>query len=281
MDDNAAVDYEAQARKIGWLPEDQFKGDKSKWVDAETFVRRGEEFLPFIKAENRKLQETVSRQTNELSELKTLLKSTKETVDALKEYNSEMNRERAKEKSAEIVQSIKAAREEGDIEAEEKLREQLAETREALKESAEKKIQPAVSANEQVKPPPEWDSWVAENPWWNEDEVMRAAATAISAQLAARGDFNNLTIAERFKLVAEKVRQKFKMDTEEPRRTSKVEPSKGGGGAGASGGKGYKDLPSEVRQACDRFADRLVGKDKTYKTVDEWRKKYASDYFAE
>ncbi len=31
-------EVETQALAMGWIPEEKFRGDKAKWVDAETYV---------------------------------------------------------------------------------------------------------------------------------------------------------------------------------------------------------------------------------------------------
>ena len=35
-------DWEADARAMGWSPKAEFKGDKTHWIDAKSFVERGE-----------------------------------------------------------------------------------------------------------------------------------------------------------------------------------------------------------------------------------------------
>ena len=38
-------DIEAEARKHGWRPKEEFKGDPARWTDAETFVKRADEVM--------------------------------------------------------------------------------------------------------------------------------------------------------------------------------------------------------------------------------------------
>lgn len=47
---------EDRAKEMGWRPLSEFKGDESRFVDAETFVKKGEEVLPIIKANARKAE---------------------------------------------------------------------------------------------------------------------------------------------------------------------------------------------------------------------------------
>lgn len=45
-------DFEAEARQQGWTPQEDFKGDPSRWIDAETFVKRADEVMPLLKKQN-------------------------------------------------------------------------------------------------------------------------------------------------------------------------------------------------------------------------------------
>jgi hypothetical protein len=70
----AHQETEDKALRMGWVPKDQFKGAPEKWTDAETFIKRGEEFLPFLKANNRKLEKALENATADLAEMKKTLK---------------------------------------------------------------------------------------------------------------------------------------------------------------------------------------------------------------
>ena len=54
---NQPSEAESEARAQGWVPQEDFEGDKSKWVDAAEFVRRGELFRK-IDTQNKELKET-------------------------------------------------------------------------------------------------------------------------------------------------------------------------------------------------------------------------------
>jgi hypothetical protein len=67
--DTAAI--EAEARDMGWIPRAAFRGDKARWVDAGTYVRRAKEVLPIIKSREEKTRaenEDLKRQLAELRE---------------------------------------------------------------------------------------------------------------------------------------------------------------------------------------------------------------------
>src|SRR5687768_16654653 len=56
-----SVPVEDKARRMGWRPRAEYGGDPTRWVDAETFVRRGDEILPFVQANNRKLEQALGK----------------------------------------------------------------------------------------------------------------------------------------------------------------------------------------------------------------------------
>jgi hypothetical protein len=56
-----ARDFDAEAREHGWRPKDEFPGDAAKWVDAETFMKRADEVMPLLKAQNARLKRDYRR----------------------------------------------------------------------------------------------------------------------------------------------------------------------------------------------------------------------------
>lgn len=270
-------EVEAKALSMGWIPKEQFKGDEARWVDAETFVRRGEEFLPILKANNKKLESELSSVKGELVKTNTLLKAANEAIETLKEFNTQRNREAVEAKAAQLKERLKEARQEGDVDAEEQIREQLDETRDALKDA---KAKPETKPSE-TSPPvdytqrPEWQQFVQENPWWNENRRMRAMAVEIAAELREDPEGKSLAPTDFFRRVAEETKKLF---DPKARPVSKVEASRGGAGGG-SDAQGYGDLPADAKSACDRMAARLVGEGRAYKNLKEWREAYAAQYY--
>ena len=79
---------ETAAREMGWRPLAEFRGDAEKWVDAETFVSRGEHYLPIIKADRDKLQAKNAELEASLAETKRLVQASQEAIEELKSYQS-------------------------------------------------------------------------------------------------------------------------------------------------------------------------------------------------
>lgn len=268
-------EVETKALSMGWIPKEQFKGDESKWVDADTFVSRGETFVPFLKANNKKLESELSVVKGELAKTNNLLKAAQEAIDTLKDFNSQHNREKVETKRDQLITQLKEAREAGNVEQEEQIRSQLDETREALKEAGKEK--PKV--NSTVEPVdytqrPEWKQFVDENPWWNDNRRMRAMAVEIANEIRETPDGKSMSPTDFFRAVSKETQKVFDSGQ---RVTTKVEGSRGGAGDNG-GGKSYSSLPADAKAACDRMASRLVGEGRAYKTIKDWRDDYAAKY---
>lgn len=277
---------EEKARSQGWRPKEEFNGDETKFVDAETFVRRGEEVLPFVKANNRKLQETVESQATRLEQLERTNRANAAALEAIQESNREQVAERAEETVENIEAQIVAAREGGDVQAELALLRQHATAVGAVAKAKEKPV--IVQQQQQADPSkdPVFQSFLRDNPWWNADPVMRAASIEIQNQLVVEGKVTAATSAtDRLAMVAEATRVKFGIkDNGRRGGANRVE---GGGGPGAGGagtggsGKTYADLPDDAKVACDKAGRRLkIGKGQKFETADDWRKSYVSTYFS-
>ena len=53
-------DIEARARAMGWRPQEEFNGDPAKWKPAEDFVAKGENDLPVLRENMRRMTSTIT-----------------------------------------------------------------------------------------------------------------------------------------------------------------------------------------------------------------------------
>jgi len=290
---NAEVDVETQARALGWSPKDHFKGDPRHWVDAETYLNRGEQIMPILRQNNRKLEGELTATKSELAALKERLAASDAAIAELKNFNSKTSRDAAKATKADLIKGITEAREAGDVAKEVTLQDQLSETNAAIREAeknadaggeakpsptADKKTDPALTASKAV-----FDSWRSENPWYDDDPVRHGLAEGFAVKL--RKDGTTLTGREFFEEVGRQVAAFTGGTKKEPPRADRVEG--GGRGSGSGGGrepsKSFADLPPEAKAACDKFASRgdiTIGKGKTFETLEDWRKHYTNEYFS-
>lgn len=222
---------EDRALAMGWTPKGQFKGDPDKWVDAETFVKRGEEFLPFLKANNKRLEKE--------------LDSLRKTVKEFGEFHTQTETRAYERALKEIKAELAAATAAGDAEAVDELAERMSDMK---AEAAAKAPKAPVHDAEIV------ENWIKANPWYTKDEVMGAAAAAIAAKLEAEGVTDT---AEQLAEVAKRIRAKFPQEFENPKRREPGAVESPGAG-GRKAGKTRSDLPADARSTMDRWVKQGI-----------------------
>lgn len=281
----AAPDIEREALAMGWVPKDKFRGDPALWSDAETFVKKGREFLPIIKARNRDLEAKLQTTTGEVGTLKAQLAEAMDAIEALKEYQTEATREAVKKAKEDLRATIKSARDDGDVDKELEAHEALqrltaaakeADPQEGKKDKEEKKPTAAPT------PPaanPAFEAWREANSWYGVDEDRTVLADSVARRLRMDPRNDNLRDGPFYDKVSDEVDRILG-----PQKRGKVDAGRSGtGGDGTpknTGTRGYEDMPDEAKKACDKMASRLVGKAKAFKDEAAWRAHYAKEFFA-
>lgn len=229
--DVAAVEEaspEDQARKRGWRPKEEFSGPEDKWVDAETFLQRGQEEPGLVRKE---LQAAERR-----------IKSLEKT---LKEFSAHYSRteQRAYERAlSEIQTRLDIAASNGDVNGVREATDELIELRTEAKEAAQH-TGPAENDD--------FEAWRAENAWFGKDRAMTAACAAIGEEVLAEGYTGKAQIKEVDRRIREAFPEKFAKATN-PNRTNAASVE-GAGSPARRGGKSRSDLPADARQQMDRW----------------------------
>lgn len=270
-------DIESKALGMGWVPQEKFKGDIERWVDAPTFIEKGEIVLPILKKKNEKLQSDVATLSTQLAETRAQVSEAQEALNAFKEYqtaDSKRQFDRALERlKAEKVQALENSDHASVVELDEAISELKASAKDKDAPAlAPKKVEPKVDATQQ----PEYQAWLSENKEWFEVDREKTAY-AISQGHFIRMTNPTVVGTPFFDLLTEAMEEKYGAPS---RRVDKMEGSRSGSSS-KKGGKSYNDLPSDARAACDRFSEKLVGPGKSFKTESDWRKHYATQYFGD
>lgn len=281
MADENTPDVEVRAREMGWIAKEEFKGDEAKWVDAQTFVERGESFVPFLKADRKRLESEVGQLKGQLAQVSNQFAASQESIEELKNFNANMARERAKSRRTELHAEIKAAREEEDVEKEGELMDELSEVNKTLKAEPPARQQPRQQQprGEDHSQNPILQAWMSENSWFGKDaertHLAQGVATALRADPANASLIGTKAFLDRVSARVEQI-----MPSGAPRNGyDRVEGGARSAGTGSSGGKSYADLPSDAKEACEKQAKKLVGEGRAFKTVEDWRKHYVTKYF--
>ena len=247
----AEPSIEDRAKDMGWRPLEEFKGDESRFVDAETFVKTGEEVLPIVKANARKAEEALAKAQAEIAEMK-------DSFREFKKYHSQTEQRALNQARKELEREMSEAVEAKDHKAVREIAADMA----ALSKD--------VQTDDQGQPYQTPDhaktlnAWKGENPWFGSDNVMTAAANAVANELEQSG----VKGAEQLAEVAKRMRAEFPHKFENANR--KAPAAVEGSTPTRKAGKTWADLPPEARTTADKWVKQgLLTKEQ-----------YLKDFFA-
>lgn len=235
---------EALARRRGWLPKEEFTGDESKWVDANTFVERGDNFTKNLKSE--------------LKQVRAELAAFKGTAEAFKAFHKEAMEGKQRELDAALKQLKTQHREairDGDDNAADALegRMDVLNTERAKIKKELENPPAAPSAQAAAGKTPELAAWIEEgdNHWFETDIPMQKYALALAEELVKNGE----TLRGRAFLdkVAEQVRADFPHKFKNPNRARAGAAESGSGAVKTKPGRTAADLPEEDRALMKQF----------------------------
>lgn len=241
---------ESRARRMGWHPKNEYDAsgrDPSKWVEAEEFIKRGEEQLPVIKERYRKLERQYEGLEGKLTEGNKLLQ------DLVKHQA-----EREKKAVEKAIKGLEAKRDEATLNGD------VAQVR-AI--SAEINEQEASLANapkiesraDKADVPPEINAWVQENQWFDSDPIARGAAIAAYGKLT--GD-KSMTETQRLAKVRAEVAKRFPEHFTNANRNKAPSVEGGGNAPRRANGKSWDDIPAEHRGLAERLIKQGAVKDR-------------------
>lgn len=245
---NLSDPVKEKASAQGWVEKEQFKGDPAKWVDAETFVKRGEDILPVLKERNDHL-------VKEIQEMK---KTFKEFADF-----TQKGEERAFQRALREIEAKKlAAVQEGDVTAYQSYQQEeveLAKTR---------PTPPTVTEQAQGEDPL-FKAFKERNGWYESDPELTAEADALGVGYHSRG----LPYAEALSKVEATIKKLYPEKFANPRRdtVAAVEFAADTGLPKKRAEKTYDNLPADAKDACNRFIARgLVKSKEDYVANYDW-----------
>lgn len=278
-DGRAVASWEKEAKGMGWRPEEEWDGPDGKWIDAKTFVERGEQIMPILRANNRKMKEELLTRDKDLATLRESLANANKAIITLKKSYTESTKREVEIALADLREQYKGARQIGDTDLELKVQKDITNLEkkvETLDKEHEEEIE---EKKDDTKPPelsPEFINWQKENRWFGntlnpDDKARTVAFVKIGEQLRKEGAPEmGLDFMEKCMGILEEQERGF------TKPKSKVES--GGGKGGRGGGRVWDNLPKEAKAACHSDNETFVGPGKMFKTVKEWEDHYANLY---
>jgi hypothetical protein len=262
--DNITPEIRNKALAGGWSDKEHWKGDPNAWVDADVFVKRGDEWLGNVRKQN----EVLAR---DLQSTKEQLKELRSATEDFKKFQKEAYDRKVVELEAKMT-TIKAQRaqaiSDGDGAKVNDLDDALDNAKEEVKEAKAASV-------EQLKPTPELSpniapelqSWLESNSWFGQDKRLTGIANGIGESL--RLEFPLLKgqafLDKLDQVLEEEMPTKFGKRT---RSGPAVESGSGRSGRGNVNAKSYDNLPAEAKTACDRYVKQKL----------MTREQYVSDY---
>lgn len=258
-------DFEAEAKEHGWSPKEDFKGDVARWVDAETFMKRADEYMPLLKADKARLKR----------ELESMRKDLRRAT-AHFEGAEQRAYDRAK---AEIEAKIENATEAGDVAA----------VKAALKDLGE--LKPADEPQQHTKEEAQeaLDEFREEHSWYDRANLANATEVDINGRLYFDRMVDkhiektkNMAPADFFAFVTDLTLERYPALKGKPARqkpTSAVEAPGGGPRRGMV--QSWDNLPDTAKRQYQRFIDRGIGPKPTgdaAKDLEAARKYYARSH---
>ena len=238
----------AEAKRQGWVPQDEYSGPEDKWVDADTFVKKGKEINALLRKDNDFLK-------REVAEMKS-------TMMEFKKFSAD-NEKRAYERAmSELREQKKEAISTGDGEKVLQIDDAIDELKTSRQE--EKVARPT------NQPDATFIQWSEENKWYTTDAQLKSEADMIGEVIKRQ---NPLLIGTDF--LEEVSKRVKKMYPEKFTNGNRARPSPVEGTtapkASVRAGKGFNDLPPEAKAACQKFEKSgLLSRDQ-----------YLKEYFGE
>ena len=251
-------EMETKARRLGWVPKDDFRGDPDRWRPADEFLERGERILPLVLKDNDRLH-------GRLSELETMLKETRESSKELLAFTSKAEERAYTRAKAEIEAKIEAAAATADPNAvRQGMRELDQLNADHVKPEPKKEAdKPAVNIDPVIQ------DWIKKEEWFTKSPALNTYATEVFGEIEREkpGLTRSEMLAETKRRTMDKFPEKFGINPKRDEAAAVASPS--GAVARKSKGKSYDDLPAEAKKACDKFVRTIPG---------YTRDKYVKDY---
>jgi len=264
---NGTGSTEARATQMGWLPQEQFRGNPANWVPAETFVRMAEESLPHAKGTIKMMERKMEQQAQVLQEQTDRIAAMQQDMQEFVQVSRGAEARAYEKAKKELMARQQAAKAEGDmpafVEATEKLDDLIADhpvitgkepkvgATDAKSKSPDDEYREWMAAE-----PTAFDDWKAENTWFEEDPDMFAYAQQMDQFLQTKHGFK-LGRSKRLEELTKLVKKRFPEHFGNTARAN-GSPVEGdtGGRPSSGGGKTYADLPADAQKQCDKWTGK-------------------------
>lgn len=266
--EEAKLEIEKEARLQGWVPQSEFRGKETDWIDADIFVQRGREINPILRKNNERIQKELDKAKKDLAELRI-------GVEEFKQFQKESKEKLIAGYETELLtlrEQKKLAISNGDGELAVQLDDQMdaiKDAKAASKESMKEDVKEAKEEKAVVNP--KIEAWVEDNQWYKTSKVMSTTANAIAEEIRDANPF--FTEDQFLKELDKRLEDTFSPEKlgRKTKPRSPVEGASSGSSSSSKGKQSYDSLPPDAKQACDSFLKQGLIKSK---------EEYVKEYYA-
>jgi hypothetical protein len=237
---NQPSESETKARRLGWVPKGEFKGNPEQWRDADEFLHRGEEIHGYLKADLDRLHNTLTQKDRELAEIR-------QTMDEFRKFHNETE-SRAYKRAIEELKALKvSAIEQGDGSKVVEIDDQIDRLKEAQAAPKEVKNTTPTQVNN------DFIEWSGQNKWYGADSELTQMAEDLGEVIKKQKP--NLVGKDFLDEVTNRVKKLSPEKFENPNRSHATVSSSSDGRSPSSNSKkrSYENLPADAKKYCDKF----------------------------
>jgi len=251
---------EAKASRMGWVPEEKFRGESANWIPAEEFVERGETQLPIMK-------ERLKKMDGKVVELEGTISGMKETFRKFKEYHSQTEAKQYKKAERDLAGRQRIAVVNNDINEFDSIeQERIVLQKEMETKNAEAEAEDDNEAETAALAV--FNSWKEDNAWYDEDFELKSYAQNLSTHIQ---DTKGLGGKRLYDEVTKEVKNKFPEKFGNAKRNTPNAVVGDGEHIVANGKQTFSNLPKDAQADCLRFMEEIPGfTKKEYVENYEW-----------
>jgi hypothetical protein len=242
-------DWEADARSMGWKPADEFRGPPEAHVDAQSFVEKGENELPVLRDNMRKLTKKYQDLENTFGEYQSFMDT--------------QNKSLRDKLEAERISAVES----GDVEKFQQTQQQIETLDAAPKKEDKPSVDPGIEAAVQ--------KFVADVPQFQTDPTINKRVNELDAFFAGQ----NLPPEQHFAKIKEVLVEEYpqKMNgTNERRVESPAVSTTARRAAPTQGAKTFDKLPAEAKDQFKKFQKTFKARGVNY-TKEQYLENYQWD----
>jgi len=271
---------ESEAREMGWVPLEEFHGNKEKWTPATEWVERGKNILPILRENNKRLKKDLLTRDEKIANLERAITDSQKAVSALQKTYAENTKREVENAKRELREQIKLARDVGDTDTELELQDKLSDLRQSEANAKKEEETPPQTDQDWRKQYPELAKWQTENSWYGDfsNAENRKRTRTINRIMEDMRDDGDTSSGTEF---LNKALSALEEKEESTQTTAKKVANRVEGGTSSrssSSGRAFDRLPKEAKEIAKEQAEDFVGPGKMFKTNKEWEDYYAVQY---